>query len=133
MSDNQAQQAFDLFASQYDTMGDKWQDMGADQYFIAGYNAALKAAAEREAQVRANVVAEEREKVKGLVEALAPLMHIVDRYNDSGLDEARPEWGDRNPVEVVLLTGRGGATLLTLDHCIAAVQAIATYNDNRKG
>ncbi len=100
----------------------------ANEYFTKAFEQA-----EREAQVRANVVAEEREKVKGLVEALAPLMHIVDRYNDSGLDEARPEWGDRNPVEVVLLTGRGGATLLTLDHCIAAVQAIATYNDNRKG
>lgn len=37
-----ATKAFDKFASGFDTLGDKWQDMGANEYFIAGYKAALE-------------------------------------------------------------------------------------------
>lgn len=33
----QAQLAFDAYASQYDTFSDAWQDMGAHDYFRAGY------------------------------------------------------------------------------------------------
>lgn len=42
MSDSRqtGQAAFETFASQYDTDGDAWQNMGADEYFIAGYKAA---------------------------------------------------------------------------------------------
>jgi hypothetical protein len=35
--------AFDAFASQYDTYSNAWQDMGADEFFKAGYLAALAA------------------------------------------------------------------------------------------
>ena len=112
MIDNQAQQAFDLFASQYDTMGDKWQDMGADQYFIAGYNAALKASAQREAQVRA----EEREKVEGLVEALQNIAKdtvIVYGWNEN---HKKVPMGTKQTAMAVY-----------------ASNVLATYNDNRKG
>lgn len=30
------------FAARYDTFGNEWQDMGADQYFAAGWQAALE-------------------------------------------------------------------------------------------
>lgn len=33
--------AFEAYASGFDTFGDKWQDLGADDHFIAGYEAAL--------------------------------------------------------------------------------------------
>lgn len=39
-----ANQAFEEYAAKFDTFGDKWQDMGADQYFVAGYAAAIDAA-----------------------------------------------------------------------------------------
>lgn len=34
------QDAFDAFAAKYNTFGNEWQDMGADQYFKAGFEAA---------------------------------------------------------------------------------------------
>lgn len=34
-----AEQAFDHYASKFDTMSDEWQDMGADDYFKAGFKA----------------------------------------------------------------------------------------------
>lgn len=34
--------AFDKFAGKYDTLGDDWQDMGLDQVFKAGYEAAMQ-------------------------------------------------------------------------------------------
>lgn len=37
--------AFDAWVSQYDTESNEYQDMGADEYFIAGYRAALAAQA----------------------------------------------------------------------------------------
>lgn len=40
-TEKKIREAFEKYASRFDTFGDKWQDMGADQYFIAGYLALL--------------------------------------------------------------------------------------------
>ena len=37
-------QAFIDYAAKFDTFGNQWQDMGADEYFCAGWSEALKAA-----------------------------------------------------------------------------------------
>ena len=42
-------QAFEAYAAQFDTLGDTWQDMGADEYFEAGWSAA-KAIAQGEGE-----------------------------------------------------------------------------------
>lgn len=42
-----AREAFNKFASGYDTFSNDWQDMGADAYFIAGYVAAINTSQER--------------------------------------------------------------------------------------
>jgi hypothetical protein len=34
-----AKMSFDSFTEQYDLFGDKWQDMGVDEVYIAGWNA----------------------------------------------------------------------------------------------
>lgn len=59
--------------------------------------------------------------------ALRPLAAIADRYDDDGLDEARPEWGDnsRDPESIELLSGRGGKQLLTLADAFRARTALA--------
>lgn len=41
MNIDQQQAAFEAWVSEFDTESDEYQDMGADQYFIAGYQAAL--------------------------------------------------------------------------------------------
>lgn len=40
---NEARNAFEKWASQYDHYSDEYLDMGADAFFIAGYLAALQA------------------------------------------------------------------------------------------
>lgn len=42
MNIDQQQAAFEAWVAQFDTYSDEYQDMGADQYFIAGYQAALQ-------------------------------------------------------------------------------------------
>ena len=59
-----------------------------------------------------------------LEEALKPLARIADEYDINGLEEARPDWvssgvQDFN-LDVELLCGRGGKTLLTLRHAMQA-------------
>jgi hypothetical protein len=34
-------EAWEAYSNSFDTFGDDWQDMGSDQYFHAGWNAAL--------------------------------------------------------------------------------------------
>lgn len=70
--------------------------------------------------------------VKRLEAALAPLQKIADFYDQNRLDdEARKRWGPnlehentRDPKEVELYTGRGGARLLTLADCLEARAAL---------
>ena len=40
LTDEQIEKKFEEFAAQYDTLGDEWQDMGANDYFKAGFKAA---------------------------------------------------------------------------------------------
>lgn len=40
--------AFQVFASGFDTFGNEWQDMGADEYFNAGFKAAHNIKAEKD-------------------------------------------------------------------------------------
>jgi hypothetical protein len=58
-------------------------------------------------------------KVAVLREALAPVVAIADAYDQSMLDEWRPEWNrdgkHRDPSDVELVSARGGRTLLTLE------------------
>ena len=56
--------------------------------------------------------------------ALVKLAAIADAYDASALDEHRPEWGEKAPEAVVLLSGRGGRTLLTLADAFAAREAL---------
>jgi hypothetical protein len=65
---------------------------------------------------------------KKLREALKPLTVIVDRYERSDLDEHRPEWDERALDTVVLVEGRGGETLLTLQDCVVARKALMEEN-----
>lgn len=66
------------------------------------------------------------------VELLAPLIKIADAYDSNNLDdEARKTWGKNDehtnttpPEQIELYTGRGGGTLLTLAHCLAARAAV---------
>lgn len=70
----------------------------------------------------------EQDKLERLVEAIEPLVKIADAYDDNGLDdEARKRWGRndehenaREPEAIILYTGRGGGTLLTLADCLNA-------------
>ncbi len=63
---------------------------------------------------------------------LEVLANIADRYDDNGLDdEARKTWGlndehhnTTTPSEIELYSGRGGRTLLTLQDCLDARNAI---------
>ena len=59
-----------------------------------------------------------------LREALVPLKLIADRYDDDGLDEARPSWGGCVPDEILMVQGRGGKTFLTLQQCFDARTAL---------
>jgi hypothetical protein len=74
--------------------------------------------------------ADEIERLRG---ALAPLKRIADCYDANCLDaEARRFWGpdhdrrenSRDPAEIELYTGRGGARLLTLADCFKARAAL---------
>lgn len=42
MNTEQQQAAFEVWSAQFDHYSDEYQDMGADQYFVAGYQAALE-------------------------------------------------------------------------------------------
>jgi hypothetical protein len=59
-----------------------------------------------------------------LREALVPLKLIADRYDDDGLDEARPSWGGCVPDEILMVQGRGGKAFLTLQQCFVARAAL---------
>lgn len=48
----QAEKAFDAYADTFDTESDAWQDKGANDYFIAGYQAALASLEAQEPVVR---------------------------------------------------------------------------------
>lgn len=54
-------------------------------------------------------------KITNLRKALKPVTDLLDVYRDSGLDEHRPEWGDKPFSKIELIAGRGGKTLLTLE------------------
>lgn len=60
------------------------------------------------------------------IAALQPLADIADAFNSDGLDEARPSWGDtrESAGRRELYQGRGGKTLLTLEQCFAARDAL---------
>jgi len=68
------------------------------------------------------------------VDALSRLASVADAYDDDGLDEDRPEWhgeGDAaDPEKVVILSGRGGRTLLTLADALAARRALREVQSN---
>ena len=66
-----------------------------------------------------------RAEVERLRAALRPLAQIADRFDDSNLDEHRPEWGAKDPKSVELLTGRGGGLLLSLDDALTARAVLA--------
>ena len=59
---------------------------------------------------------------------LKPLVNIADAYDKNALDdEARKIWGKNDehvnttpPDEIILYSGRGGRTLLTLGDCLRA-------------
>jgi hypothetical protein len=61
-----------------------------------------------------------------------PLVKIADAYDANNLDdEARKFWGralenvnTTDPKEIVLVSSRGGATLLTLQDCFDARDAL---------
>jgi hypothetical protein len=59
-----------------------------------------------------------------LREALVPLKLIADRYDDDGLDEARPSWAGCVPDKILMVQGRGGKTFLTLQQCFDARAAL---------
>ena len=40
LTDEQIEKKFEKFSAQYDTLGNEWQDMGANDYFRAGFKAA---------------------------------------------------------------------------------------------
>ncbi len=64
---------------------------------------------------------------------LAPLVAIADAYDANELDaEARKQWGPSlehvnttPPEQILIYTGRGGKTLLTLKHCLDARASLA--------
>ena len=66
-----------------------------------------------------------RAEVERLRAALRPLAQIADMFDDSRLDEHRPEWGAKDPKSVELLTGRGGGLLLSLDDALTARAVLA--------
>ena len=68
--------------------------------------------------------------VKGLVEACMPLKKVAAAFDDSRLDDARPDWGDTREScgHVEVYTGRGGGELLMLRHAFEADKALAAYN-----
>lgn len=67
-----------------------------------------------------------------MADALRPLTAIADAYDDNDLDgDARKSWGSNLehtsqilPKDVVLVSGRGGRGLLTLEHCLEARDAL---------
>lgn len=61
-------------------------------------------------------------------DAVAPLVAIANAFDESALDEHRPEWGVRDPKDVELFSGRGGRKLLTLADCITARDALVALN-----
>jgi len=70
----------------------------------------------------------QKARIAELEAALRLLGVIADAYDDNALDPpARKRWGKnneheetRNPQEIILYSGRGGKTLLTLADCLAA-------------
>lgn len=68
-----------------------------------------------------------------VIAVLRVLSNIADKFDKNGLDEARPEWSHLrkkplDPTKVVLLSGRGGGELLTLQDCFDAREALQTFN-----
>lgn len=74
-----------------------------------------------------------------LLDALEPLVKIVEAYDDNDLDDdARKYWGinlqyknERDPKDIILYQGRGGKTLLTLLDCINASNVYEKYSVSR--
>jgi hypothetical protein len=72
------------------------------------------------------------DRVASLTEAANVLARIADAYDANELDdEARKHWGLNGehtsttpPEQVLLYTGRGGGTLLTLADCLKAREAL---------
>jgi|WetSurMetagenome_2_1015567.scaffolds.fasta_scaffold523714_1 hypothetical protein len=64
------------------------------------------------------------ERIAELEAALKPLADIADEYDKDGLDEARPDRFTLGLVpytpHIELYAGRGGKTLLTLEHVLHA-------------
>jgi hypothetical protein len=62
-----------------------------------------------------------------LATAIRPLAALADAYDNSLLDEVRPEWvisSVRKPDAVALVSGRGGKELLTLGDAFKAREAL---------
>lgn len=92
-------------------------------------------------QARARTLHNVLEERNALRLALAPLVAIADAYDANSLDdEARKHWGITHinnagrevfqntnttpPDQIELYTGRGGAQLLTLAHCLQAREVL---------
>ena len=56
---------------------------------------------------------------RALREALEPFAKVADEYDQSRLDQCRPEWGGNDEM-TELLQGRGGKSLLVLRDFIKA-------------
>ena len=72
--------------------------------------------------------AEHERKVKLLREACSCLAAIAVRWENDGLDESRPSWGDsrEEAAQKQLVSGRGGKQLLTIGDCFKAKAAVET-------
>jgi hypothetical protein len=68
----------------------------------------------------------QKEWADGLCDALMPILEIANAYYSNNMDdEARRYWGENYehenktpPENIILVTGRGGKTLLTLGDCL---------------
>ena len=66
------------------------------------------------------------------IQTIGVLAKIADAYDANDLDdEARKRWGENlefenqsSPSQIVLYSGRGGKTLLTLQDCLDAREAL---------
>ena len=69
--------------------------------------------------------------IRDLLKALQPLVAIADAYDANELGEARPALNEataRPPSRIDLYSDRDGKTLLTLEDCLAARQAVQRHN-----
>lgn len=68
------------------------------------------------------------ERLIGTLLALEPLAAIADAYDANGLDETRPDWvaagNETYDPQKELYCGRGGKTLLTLQHALTAREVL---------